>query len=165
MTIYEHIPHPRIGLRRDEGPVKVSDQLPTGSAVTRFNTRLALIITSAVGTMWCAYLFAVFDCLALPTAIHGGLYGVVQWVASFFLQLVLLSIIMVGQSNQGKASDARSEQTYKDAEAILAECIELHRHLEAQDEVLARMTGSTPPAPTPARQLPARELSFYPEAP
>lgn len=156
MSIYEHVPHPHIALRHQQGPVKVADQLPAGNAVTRFNTRLALLITSGVGTMWCAYLFAIFDCLALPTAIHGGLYGVVQWVASFFLQLVLLSIIMVGQSNQGKASDARSEQTYKDAEAILAECIELHRHLEAQDEILARMTGEPPPVPTPARQLPGR---------
>jgi hypothetical protein len=85
----------------------------------RFNAWLAIKITTAVGTMWCAYVFAVFDCLALPTAIKGGLYGIVQWVASFFLQLVLLSIIMVGQDVQAKASDARSAKAFEDTELIV----------------------------------------------
>ena len=86
---------------------------------TRFNAWLAVKITRGVGTMWCAYAFALFDCLALPTAIHGGLYGIVQWVASFFLQLVLLSIIMVGQDVQAKASDSRAVKTFEDTETIL----------------------------------------------
>lgn len=139
--LYKHIPHSHIALRREQGPVKVSGQLPSGNAVTRFNSRLAMLTTKAVGTMWCAYIFAIFDCLALPTAIKGSTYGIVQWVASFFLQLVLLSIIMVGQSNQGAASDARAEQTFKDAESILSECLELQKHLEAQDEILVKLTG------------------------
>jgi hypothetical protein len=92
------------------------DHLPRGNAVARFNARVALIVTRAVGTMWCAYVFALFDILALPTAIRGGLYGIVQWVASFFLQLVLLSIIMVGQDVQARASDARAAKTFDDAE-------------------------------------------------
>jgi hypothetical protein len=69
--------------------------------------------------MWCAYIFAIFDCLALPTAIHQGLYGIVQWVASFFLQLVLLSVIMVGQNLQTVAADVRSEKTFDDTEKII----------------------------------------------
>ncbi len=85
----------------------------------KFNSWLALRITRGVGTMWCAYAFAIFDVLALPTAIHGGLYGIVQWVASFFLQLVLLSIIMVGQDVQAKASDARAAKTFEDTEILL----------------------------------------------
>lgn len=148
MSLYERIPHPHIAERDEQGPVKVSDQMPNGNAVNRFNSRVATVVTNAVGTMWCAYAFAVFDMLALPQAIHGGLYGIVQWVASFFLQLVLLSIIMVGQSNQAAASDKRADQTYKDAEAILHECIEMHRHLEAQDEILARIDGGQPAPPS-----------------
>jgi hypothetical protein len=85
----------------------------------RFNSWLALKITRGVGTMWCAYVFALFDLLALPTAVHGGMYGIVQWVASFFLQLVLLSIIMVGQDVQAKASDARAAKTFEDTEVLL----------------------------------------------
>jgi hypothetical protein len=85
-------------------------------AIDRFNNAFATIITKGVGTMWCAYAFGIFDLLALPTAINGGIYGIVQWVASFFLQLVLLSIIMVGQNLQNIASDARSAKTFEDAE-------------------------------------------------
>jgi hypothetical protein len=97
----------------------VRDHLPHGNAVDRFNSRLDLLTTRAVGTVWCAYAFAAFDCLALPTALRQGLYGIVQWVASFFLQLVLLSIIMVGQNMQAVASDARAAKTFDDTEVII----------------------------------------------
>lgn len=95
------------------------DHLPSGNAVDRFNSRLAIWTTKVVGTMWCAYAFAVFDCLALPTALQAGMYGIVQWVASFFLQLVLLSVIMVGQNLQATSSDARAAKTFEDTEIIL----------------------------------------------
>jgi hypothetical protein len=161
VTLYEHIPHPHVEARKDAGPVKVADQHATGTAVTRFNTRLALVTTKTVGSMWCAYAFAVFDGLALPQAIQGGLFGIVQWVASLFLQLVLLSIIMVGQNVQADAADKRSESTYLDAEAILHSAGQIAEHLGVQDrhllaqddrlDVLAGQLGAilthvTPPA-------------------
>jgi ParB-like chromosome segregation protein Spo0J len=34
MTIYQHIRHPRIAARLADGPVKVADLLPRGTAVT-----------------------------------------------------------------------------------------------------------------------------------
>jgi hypothetical protein len=116
-----HASRPHFGFTRRGMPVHLhaADHLrpPPGSPwVTRANAWLALRITRAVGTMWCAYAFAALDLLALPTAIHGGLYGIVQWTASFFLQLVLLSIIMVGQAVQATASDARAAKTFEDAE-------------------------------------------------
>jgi hypothetical protein len=139
--LYHHTPHPHIARRKKQGPVKVHDQLPRGNPATRFNAWLAVLITRGVGSMWCAYIFAIFDCLALPTAINGGLFGIVQWVASFFLQLVLLSIIMVGQNIQAKASDARANQTYNDAEAVLAEALKIQEHLAVQDAVLTKMVA------------------------
>lgn len=139
---YVHTAHPHVRERAEQGPVKVADHLPGGSRITRFNSRFAVAITKGVGTMWCAYAFGTLDLFALPTAIHGGAYGIVQWIASFFLQLVLLSIIMVGQNIQAKASDARSEQTFKDAEAILHECVELQDHLHAQDNVLNNIAAA-----------------------
>jgi hypothetical protein len=54
MTIYQHIRHPRIASRRADRPVKVLDLLPRGTAINRFNTKVAIIITTAVGSMWCA---------------------------------------------------------------------------------------------------------------
>jgi hypothetical protein len=72
MTTYQHIRHPRIAARDADRPVRVADFLPRGTAVNRFNTRVALLITQAVGSMWCAYAFALFDLISLPTAIRGG---------------------------------------------------------------------------------------------
>ena len=119
MAIYQHIRHPRIAARRAEKPVKVADLLPRGSAINRFNTKVALLITTVVGSMWCAYAFALFDLISLPDAIRGGPATLVSWVAQTFLQLVLLSVIMVGQKVAAAASDKQALQTYKDAEALL----------------------------------------------
>lgn len=136
MALYRHIPHPHIAHRAKAGPVKVADSLPTGNAAARFNTRAALLITKAVGSMWCAYLFAAFDMISLPSAIQGGASTIVAWVAQTFLQLVLLSVIMVGQNVQAAAADARSEATYHDASATLHEAAGIQAHLAAQDEHL-----------------------------
>lgn len=114
-------------------PVKVTDQHKRDSAAQRFNARVAVFTTRAVGTMWCAYVFAAFDCLALPEAINGGIYGIVQWTASFFLQLVLLAVVMVGQNIQAAASDARSEATYKDTEAIISILTDIRQHQITKD--------------------------------
>ena len=152
MTLYKHVPHPHIEKRREQGPAKVADQHPRGTAAQRFNSRLALAITAYVGSMWCAYVFALLALLSLPAvlsqAFHvkwfpgwlvaAGLIALVAWIAQTFLQLVLLSVIMVGQNVQQAAADARSEQTYRDAEAILAEVLKIQEHLTAQDQVLTR---------------------------
>lgn len=107
--------------RRGHLPVHLHarDHLPSATPLQRLNARVAVAVTRAVGSMTCAYLFAAFDCLALPTAVHQGLYGIVQWTASFFLQLVLLSVIMVGQNLQASASDARAAKTFEDTEALM----------------------------------------------
>jgi hypothetical protein len=44
---------------------------------------------------------------------------VVAWIAQTFLQLVLLSVIMVGQSVQSAASDARAVKTFEDTQVIV----------------------------------------------
>jgi len=136
MSLYQHIPHPHIATHLKRGPVKVADQLPRGNAIERFNARFAVRITKMVGSMWCAYLFAAFDLLSLPVAIKGGISTIVAWVAQTFLQLVLLSIIMVGQNVQSAAADKRSEDTYLDAEAVLHEAQQIQAHLAAQDAAL-----------------------------
>ena len=151
---YEHIPHPHIAARHAQGPVKVADQHRTDNAFTRFNTRAALLITKAVGSMWCAYLFAAFDLISLPSAIRGGAATIVAWVAQTFLQLVLLSVIMVGQNVQAAAADARSEATYHDASATLHETAQLQAHLAAQDALLTRMAAHLGLDPVPMIDMP-----------
>jgi hypothetical protein len=132
-TIFDHVPHPHIQHRRTSGPPRVADQLPSGSRVDRFNTFLALRITAAVGTMWCAYVFAALALVSLPAAIRAGLPATITWTAQTFLQLVLLSIIIVGQNVQSSAADVRAEATYQDADAVLHTALEIQAHMQAQD--------------------------------
>lgn len=127
--------------------------------VEGFNAKLAVAITSGVGTMACAYLFALLALVSLPavlieagvlsgTAVPAfftkpGLILVVAWIAQTFLQLVLLSIIMVGQRVQSAASDGRAVKQFQDTELILdrldthtaggiTELLEAVRSVEAQ---------------------------------
>jgi hypothetical protein len=143
---YEHRPSAHVVERLSgaaKGPVKVDDQRPRSTAFERFNSWLGLKITVVVGTMVCAYLFTVIALISLPSAITShNLTIIIAWISSNFLQLVLLPIIIVGQNIQARASDKRAEQTYKDAEAVLREAIEIQKHLSAQDEALASLLAS-----------------------
>jgi hypothetical protein len=163
MAIYQHIRHPRIAARRAESPVKVTDLLPRGSAINRFNTKVALLITQVVGSMWCAYAFALFDLISLPDAIRGGPATLVSWVAQTFLQLVLLSIIMVGQNVQATAADKRAEATFHDASATLHEVAHLQGHLAAQDELLTRIAAKLGLDPVPVIDNPVLDEAADPD--
>jgi hypothetical protein len=87
--------------------------------VDGFNAKFALLVTRLVGTMWCAYLFCIIALIGLPAALKPGGEGIIAWIAQTFIQLVLLSVIMVGQNVQSLSSDARSENTFKDTEVVL----------------------------------------------
>jgi len=83
------------------------------SAVAQFKRKLAEKITSGVSTMWCAYLFAAIALISLPNAIKSGdTIIIVAWIAQTFLQLVLLSIIMVGQSVQSQSVEQKINETH-----------------------------------------------------
>jgi hypothetical protein len=140
-AIYNYIPHHRTKTRIEgnlDKPVTVAEQLPTGNAVAPFNTWFAVKVTNGVGTMWCAYAFAVIAFISLPEAIKShSAVTLVSWVSQTFLQLVLLSIIIVGQNVLAAAADKRSEATYNDADAVLHEAVKIQEHLLAQDQVLS----------------------------
>jgi len=146
-TLAEHLRHHNAAQRLEElhrkKPVQSSDEH------VGVNGRIALFITAAVGTMWCAYAFALLALVVLPQAVASPLL-LVQWISQTFIQLVMLSILMVGQNIQGRAADKRAIDTYKDAEAILSECLRLQQHLEQQDQILddvvKRMEKIAPPA-------------------
>jgi hypothetical protein len=130
MVEKEHLDtHPRIEERAKEG-VHLTKNEHVG-----FNGRLAVFITGAVGTMWCAYLFAIIAFISLPAAIQGGTSVLISWIAQTFLQLVLLSVIMVGQKVAALASDKQAEQTYKDTEALLKLQDEIHRMIEINNRL------------------------------
>ena len=131
-AIFDHVPHPRTQERlagTAPPPPKVDDER------VGINGRLGLFITSVVGTMWAAYLFTLIALVSFPAALKtGDKIIIVAWIAQTFLQLVLLPIIIVGQNILGKASDKRADATYRDAEAVLQECVSIQDHLAAQDK-------------------------------
>jgi hypothetical protein len=115
-----------------DAPRRVRDELPrivrfdpkgireAVHEVEGFNAKIALVITRTVGTMACAYVFGAIALISLPAAISSGeVIIIVAWIAQTFLQLVLLSIIMVGQSVQSAASDVRAAKEFTDTETIL----------------------------------------------
>lgn len=127
---FEHRIHPHIAARKKAAP-------PTTAAEhVGVNGRIALALTTAVGTMWCAYTFAVLALLVLPQAIDGGLLPFIQWLSQTFIQLVMLSVIMVGQNILGRASDRRALMTYEDADATFHEAGQIQAHLKLQDDAI-----------------------------
>jgi uncharacterized membrane protein len=75
--------------------------------------KTALFITKIVGTMWCAIAFTLLALISFPQALHGGVPTTISWIAQTFLQLVLLSIIMVGQNLQSRHSELRADADYE----------------------------------------------------
>lgn len=90
--------------------------------------KLALLITSNVGTMYCAGVFAVIALISLPAALSSkDPLIIVSWIAQTFLQLVLLPIIMVGQNLQNRHAEFRAEAQYQigvDTEKYVAQILE-----------------------------------------
>jgi uncharacterized membrane protein len=133
-VLFVHHPHPRIAERKKHRPAKTTDEH------VGFNGRIALTLTTVVGTMWCAYAFAMLALVALPSALQGGrLLDLIQWISQTFIQLVMLSVIMVGQNILSRASDKRADETYQDAEATLHEAQQIQDHLKAQDDAIGTL--------------------------
>ncbi len=107
-------------------------------------TRAAQAITKAVGTMWCALVFAALALISLPGALaSGSLVVIVGWVAQTFLQLVLLSILAVGQN----LAQAKTEQTIREThDAAMTELAELNDIAQA---LHIHATGSPHPRRRP----------------
>jgi hypothetical protein len=128
---FQHVPHPRIALRKKSGPPKTTDES------VGFNGKVALALTTIVGTMWAAYAFALLALIALPSAIQTGtVLALVSWLSQTFIQLVMLSVIMVGQNILSKASDKRADMTYQDADATFHESEQIQSHLLEQDAAI-----------------------------
>jgi len=133
-----HDHHPWIKERKFHRPARVRDQY-----VGR-NGRIAAMLTEAVGTMWAFYAATVFQFGWIGLALAGVIrfdafpFAFLLFISSL-LQLILMFVIMVGQDVLGRWGDQRSEQTFRDTEAILHECRQLQRHLTAQDEVIVKI--------------------------
>ena len=132
MPDFTHIPHPHLERRREMF-------LKAKQEANGFNSKLAVHITNVVGTMWCAYAFACLALISFPAALRAGTAVLVAWFAQTFLQLVLLSIIMVGQKVSAAKSDKQLEQTYYDAEALLQVSDDMHKLVKQNVELTGQM--------------------------
>jgi hypothetical protein len=106
----------------------------------KFNTRLAVLVTKIVGSMWCAYAFALLALISLPAVItsHNPLV-IVAWIAQTFLQLVLLPIIIVGQNVQAEASDERALHDHETLMAIHTLSAEIYKLSKQQEQILEEL--------------------------
>ncbi len=86
--------------------------------------------------MWCAYAFVLLALISLPAAIQGGVATLISWIAQTFIQLVLLSIIMVGQNLQSRHDQLRAENDYNVNVKAEAEIERLHAKI---DRLLVQM--------------------------
>lgn len=130
----------------------------------KFNQWLAVKATAMVGTMECAYLFTALALISLPSVLStGNVIQIVAWVTQTFLQLVLLSVLMVGQNIMGQASEKRTQETHqivldshKEQMKEMADLCELlkaeqeeRKELKKMMEELSRLVTALPPKTEP----------------
>lgn len=83
--------------------------------------------------MWCAYVFAGLALVSLPAAIALGTAAIITWIAQTFLQLVLLSVIIVGQNIAGEKTESVILDTHDKVISLLSEIHGVHFPREVED--------------------------------
>ena len=130
-------------------PVRTADER------VGLNASIAAAVTRAVGSMPALYVTLVFMASWMALATWGPLRRVDPYPFPFLLflnnvvQLVLCSVILVGQRVLGMAADRRAVQTYENAEAIFAQVADLQGHLDRQDQVLSHGVSLLESSPHP----------------
>ena len=78
------------------------------------NERIGEFITRVVGTMWTAYLFAGLGVVAMYGAFTSNLALtlIAGSISGYFLQLVLLPIIIVGQNAASRSVELKIDETH-----------------------------------------------------
>lgn len=129
--LYEHESHPHI-------PRNIVRMLQTDLKLATFNERLAVALTRSVSTMACAYLFAILAIIGFP-GFHASPAQYVQWLSQTFIQLVMLSILAVGQSILGKHQELQSQEQYNMAVKTTHEIDQIVQHMDAQDKAIQQI--------------------------
>ena len=164
MSLYEHVPHPHLKRRAEQGAPTVAGAVGTAS----LNMRLAAWGTRKFGSMPAFYLFVVYGALGAVFVKYQA--TLLYW--SNWIQLWSLPLLMVGGIVLGMAHDKMAQQQFDDTEALLHGQSEQANHLAAQDEkilaILERIEANTalteevkaavaaaarPVTPVPAKRL------------
>jgi hypothetical protein len=104
-------------------------------AMAGINDKIAIALTRGVATMWCAYLFAILAILGFP-GLGASPTQYVQWVSQTFIQLVMLSVIMVGQKVLGRHQELQSDEQFNTTKKSHHDIEQIMLHLQAQDDEL-----------------------------
>jgi hypothetical protein len=102
-----------------------------------FNEKLAIGLTKSVGTMICAYIFAVLAIIGFP-GFQATPTQYVQWLSQTFIQLVMLSVIMVGQAVLGRKQELQADEQFNTTISTYHDIEQIMQHLSAQDAELLR---------------------------
>jgi hypothetical protein len=141
--LYTHAPNPHAP--RNPNLVKAQALAASG-----FNIRLAVWLTNHVGTMQTAYVFAGIGIGSLVGVFTGNVFlaALFGGLSSYFLQLVLLPVIMVGQNVLSSHQEAQADEAFTATMRTLHDEQQNIRHLNAQDRLmlqqLAELQKQTP---------------------
>lgn len=100
-------------------PVNVNTLIEFRHKTSDFNNKIAILLTKGVGTMVCAYAFAVLALLGMPGLFPPYIAQWVQWISQTFIQLVMLSILMVGQRLLSGHQEASADEQYPFAKKVV----------------------------------------------
>lgn len=135
-TLFHRVP-------RLHKPENVNEKHAASLAV---NDRIALSVTNAMGTMWALYFMAVFMlawCL-WQFFMHEKAFDPYPYAFLLFLgnivQLLLMPLIMVGQSILSKHAEMRADEQYKTTLTSYQDLEHIMNHLDEQDKELIRQT-------------------------
>ncbi len=102
----------------------------------KFQDRIALLVTSAVGTMYAVYIFGLFMAgwILWQSYFHERPFDPYPFAFLLFLgnivQLLLMPLIMVGQNLQGRHAEIRAEEEFKTTESSYRDIEQILLHLD-----------------------------------
>lgn len=128
--LFHHEPH------RQHMPQKITIA-KAEQALTGFNMKIAVAITKGLGTMVCAYIFAILAIIGFP-GFGATPTQYVQWVSQTFIQLVALSVLAVGQQVLSKHGELMAEEQFHTTVSSYHDIEQIMQHLSAQDAELLR---------------------------
>ena len=146
-TLHTHTPRPHVV--RNANHVHKEKQQAQG-VKGFFTTTIALWLTKNVGTMVCAYLFAVLAVAGFP-GFGATPTQYVQWTSQTFIQLVMLSVLLVAQNVIGKHAEVQADEQFKAVMNTEHDTEQIAIHLGKQDELILQILksiASAPPTPT-----------------
>lgn len=116
------------------------NEIHTAAQLT-LNGRIAVWVAEHVGSMTCAYLFAAIGVGSLVGIITDNtlLALLCGAFSSYFLQLVLLPVLAMGQNILGHHAQLQAEEQYKTTLHVFHDSEQVVNHLLAQDDVLVQM--------------------------